>query len=340
MTRKIASKRGIFGLETIKQRSHVILTPVPWEVTTSYGSGTSLGPQAILDASSQLDLFDLERGRATSGEVHLELEDPFFYQQNKKLKILAKKIISELDQFGELSTKSSSNLKKINLECAKMVRLIYEKTQAILRENKIPGLIGGDHSTSLGAIQAVSELFKGDIGVLHIDAHADLRSSYQGFQYSHASIMHNVCSLKIGPKKLVQVGIRDFCEEEFEYIKKNKMRIATYFDQHLKKSLFSGQAWNALCEKIISELPQNVYISFDIDGLSPEFCPHTGTPVPGGLSFDQAIYLLGALGRSGRKIVGFDLTEVAPGPSGEWDANVGARILFALCGLTEPPDQI
>src|SRR5690606_18866656 len=95
-----------------------------------------------------------------------------------------------------------------------------------------------------------------------------------------------------------------------------------------------GQSWNSLCQRILEPLPSAVYVSFDIDGLSPELCPGTGTPVPGGLSFEQACYLLVHIVRSGRRIIGFDLNEVSPGrdPNNEWNGNVGARLLFKLCG--------
>ena len=104
-------------------------------------------------------------------------------------------------------------------------------------------------------------------------------------------------------------------------------------DWQLKDNTYSGMNWATQCEKIIATLPEAVYISFDIDGLTPEFCPHTGTPVPGGLDFNQAIYLIQTLVKAGKTIIGFDLCEVAPGESGEWDGNVGARLLYKLSNL-------
>lgn len=325
----------IFALPCSRTKAKIILTPVPWEVTTSYGGGTKFGPEAILKASSQVDLFDIEFGDPHTAGYFLDPADKYFLSANKSLKILSKKIIHEWDKNGHLSTSKNKILKKINTGCTEMVERVYKKTQAVLSEGKIPGLIGGDHSTPLGAIKAVSEKYKGEIGLLHFDAHADLRLAYHGFEHSHASIMRNVCALSNAPKKLVQVGIRDFCLEEYEFIKENSTRITTHFDQNLKSELFTGKTWHSLCEKIINPLPEHVYVSFDIDGLAPEFCPSTGTPVPGGLSFEQATYLLATLARSKRKIVGFDLNEVAPNlnnPKDEWDGNVGARLLFKLCG--------
>ena len=145
--------------------------------------------------------------------------------------------------------------------------------------------------------------------------------------------MHNVMKLPMAPKKLVQVGIRDFCEQEHEAIKNSNGRINTFFDSALRDETFLGVTWKQITESIIKALPQNVYISFDIDGLDPSLCPNTGTPVLGGLSFHEANYILSQVSESGRKIIGFDLNEVSQGETdSEWDGNVGARLLYKLCG--------
>lgn len=326
----LSAQNGLFGLPATRESAKVILQPVPWEVTTSYGGGTSGGPEAILRASSQLDLFDLETGRAFEAGYFMLPIPSQMLEQNQQLRPDALEIRRQFEEEGKLDSQGQALQKEINLACAKMVKTIYQQTSQILSENKIPAVIGGDHSSPEGAIQAISESVQGDFGILHIDAHADLRKAYQGFQHSHASIMFNVMHADWRPKKLVQVGIRDFCHEEYELIRARK-DIATYFDLEMKRELLSGTAWSLLCRQIVETLPKQVYISFDIDGLSPEFCPSTGTPVPGGLSFDQAIYLLGAVAKSGRRLIGFDLNEVAPGPT-EWDGNVGARVLYKLCG--------
>jgi agmatinase len=332
---KSETQTGLFGLPTERKNSLVVIQPIPWEVTTSYGSGTSRGPEAILEASPQLDLFDLELGEMYKVGYHLESIDQAMMAENDRLKKLANEVLEEWDEFGETKESVKPKIKQINDGCNKMVKTVYDRTLAILAEKKIPGLIGGDHSSPLGCIQAISDTLKGDFGVLHVDAHADLRLAYQGYTHSHASIMRNVMLLKTPPKKLVQVAIRDFCKEEYDFIQESEGRIQTFFDEKLKTRLLEGESWDKICKNIIENLPKNVYISFDIDGLSPEFCPSTGTPVPGGLNYDQAVHLIKVLGQSGRKIVGFDLNEVAPNPDGgEWDGNVGARLLFKLCGWT------
>jgi len=133
--------------------------------------------------------------------------------------------------------------------------------------------------------------------------------------------------------RLVQVGIRDLCEEEHQRIASSGGRIRTFFDSELAEARFAGATWGQQTLRILEALPQDVYVSFDIDGLDPTLCPHTGTKVPGGLSFQMATGLLAAVVRSGRRIVGFDLTEVVPAGDGtEWDENVAARLLYKLIG--------
>jgi agmatinase len=162
----------------------------------------------------------------------------------------------------------------------------------------------------------------------------DFRIAYEGFRWSHASIMYNVLMQIPQVTKLVQVGIRDFGEGEMDFGIEQGRRVETHFDDAWADELAEGgTTFSDLCRRVVGALPPSVYISFDIDALDPALCPHTGTPVPGGLSFNQVVILLGVLKTSGRRIVGFDLVEVSPGPDeDEWDANVGARVLYKLCG--------
>jgi agmatinase len=189
-------------------------------------------------------------------------------------------------------------------------------------------MVGGEHSVPLGYIRALSEQHE-RFGILQIDAHADLRKSYEGFTYSHASIMYNVLKLPaVG--RLVQVGIRDYSHDEVNLMKRAMGRVIAFLDEDIKERLYNGKTWDSICDEIVGQLPKEVYISFDIDGLDPKLCPHTGTPVAGGLEFHQAVHLIKKVALSGRIIIGFDLCEVAGGDD-DWDANVGARILFHLC---------
>ena len=177
-------------------------------------------------------------------------------------------------------------------------------------------------------VKALARRYPG-MGILHIDAHSDTRNAYEGFKYSHASIMYNAAAEAEGLGRITQVAVRDFCSEEHSMMTGSELFVP-FTDFNIKDRLFRGETWRDICLDIVSTLPQDVYVSFDIDGLSPEYCPGTGTPVPGGLTFPQADYLLYLLAMSGRRIVGADLCEVAPGSQGEWDANVGVRMLFKL----------
>jgi agmatinase len=206
---------------------------------------------------------------------------------------------------------------------------VEARTAYWLDQGKLVGLVGGDHSTPLGFFRAQAARHP-EFGLLHIDSHMDLRKAYEGFTFSHASIMRNALAI---PQitTIVQVGIRDFCEEENEVVLKEKDRVRVHAHAELRREQFNGTGWTRQCDRILSALPEKVHVSFDVDGLDPSLCPHTGTPVPGGFSFEEASWLLARIHESGRRVIGFDLVEVAPGRGDEWDANVGARMLWQLC---------
>lgn len=320
---------GIFGLPTSLGDASVVLLPVSFEATCSYGGGTRMGPSAILHASKQVELFDVETGHPYQAGIVLLPEDPKVLDWDAQARRHARAVI---DAGGVVSAELEAEANVVNDHCASLHRHVEAAVLTHLRGAKIVGVVGGEHSVSLGTLAAHAQHFPG-MGILHVDAHADLRLAYEGFTFSHASIMRNVMDRLPGVSRLVQVGIRDLCEEEYTYARESGGRIHMHTEAHVTSLLHEGQAWQRLCERMIEPLPRDVYVSFDIDGLDPSLCPHTGTPVPGGLSFAQAMTLLRVLGRSGRRLVGFDLTEVAPGPEGdEWDANVGARVLYKLIG--------
>jgi len=322
---------GIFGLPHSFFDAKLIFLPVPWEATTSYGGGTSKGPAAILEASYQVDLFDLEVDRPYEAGMHILPASKKIYAWNKKAKSEAQKVIRAGGRVGK-SKSLKAALASVNKISALVNEEVRKESARILAAGKIIGLVGGDHASPYGAIQAVAEVEK-DFGLLHIDAHSDTRDAYEGFEWSHASILRNVMNGIPQVKKLVQVGIRDFCEEEWDYIRQSKGRIETFFDLDCQKKKAIGECWGVQVKHIVSRLPQKVWITFDVDGLDPRFCPNTGTPVPGGLDFAEAVILIGEVARSGRRIVGFDLNEVSPGKD-DWDANVGARLLYKLSAWT------
>jgi agmatinase len=323
---------GIFGLPHSFDDAKLVFLPVPWEATTSYGGGTSKGPAAILEASYQVDLFDLEVDRPYEAGLFLLPESRKIRAWNRQAKLAAQKVIRAGGRIGR-----NKALAKALADVNRLSKLVNEEVRResarVLGAGKLLGLVGGDHSTPFGAFEAIAD-YAGDFGILHLDAHSDTRLAYEGFEFSHASILRNVMDRIPRAKKLVQVGIRDFCEEEWDYIRSSQGRVETYFDLNLQKRKAGGEAWTKIIAEIVSKLPQQVWITFDIDGLDPRFCPNTGTPVPGGLDYAEAVMLIGEVARSGRTIVGFDLNEVSPGKDSEWDANVGARLLYKLAAWT------
>ncbi|GAB3334932.1 agmatinase family protein [Marivirga atlantica] len=326
----LGTSGNIFALPFDEETADLVLIPVPWEVTVSYAAGTAKGPEHILEASSQVDLFQKDVKDAWKmGIAYLDTAKGL-EEKSEEYRTLAEQYIQLLEKEEAESSMAKDILKKINKACAEMVQVVKSEASAQLKKGKLVGLVGGDHSTPLGFIQALAEKYD-SFGVLQIDAHMDLRKAYEDFEYSHASISYNFMKLP-QIEKLVQVGIRDFCEEEYKYAERHSDRVTVFYDEDVKHGIFDGESWNIITDRIISELPQKVYISFDIDGLNPELCPNTGTPVPGGLKFAEATYLLQKLVKSGREIIGFDLNEVAPGES-DWNGNVGARMLYKLCNL-------
>jgi len=317
---------ALFGLPFTPENAELIIIPIPWEVTVSYHTGTAKGPQAILDASSQVDLSMKEIPDAWKLGISMLPLPANLYDESLRLRELASRHIRALES-GEKLQRDNPIVLKINEACENLNIYVKSTTQKLLKEGKMVALLGGDHSTPLGFLRALSEQFD-RFGILQIDAHADLRKAYEGFTYSHASIMYNALKLP-SVSRLVQVGIRDYCDEELQVIDRSMGRVVTYFDEDLKTHVYDGKSWGVICEQITKDLPPDVYISFDIDGLNPKLCPATGTPVAGGLEFEQAIYLIRKVIKSGRRIIGFDLSEVAPGHD-DWDANVGARLLYQL----------
>ncbi len=320
----------LYGLPYTVDNAKVVALPVPWDVTVSYRTGASKGPKAILDASCQVDLFDESIPNAWKIGIAMDEFPTKFEKLNVTLRKKAETYINAFVE-GKAETKLMNAIRDdVNIACNELRKHVKSKSLSLLKRNKIVALIGGDHSTPLGLMEAVSEHCK-SFGILHIDAHCDLRNAYEGFTYSHASIMFNALKIK-NLERLVQVGIRDFSEGENKIIQDSKGRVRLFSDKVMKARMYEGGTWKQITKSIVDTLPQNVYLSFDIDGLDPKLCHNTGTPVPGGLEYHQAVYLIEKLVESGRKIVSFDINEVAPGKD-EWDANVGARLLYKIANL-------
>jgi len=324
---------NIFGLPFSEAESALVLLPVPWEVTVSYGAGTSRAAEHIWKASIQVDLLDTDVPDGWKKGFYLR-------ETNKKILLKSDYLRKEAELFIDYISKGEivgnnkfmcKSLKEINEGGVMLNNWVYEQTSELLKQGKQVGLIGGDHSTPFGYIKALAEKH-GSFGIIQIDAHCDLRKSYEHFTYSHASVMYNVLNEIEGVEKLVQVGIRDFCSEEWDYINNSNGRVVTYFDKDIKTRQYEGETWKQITDEIVNQLPQLVYISFDIDGLDPKLCPNTGTPVQGGFESEEILYLFKKIVASGKQLIGFDIVEVGVGET-DWDSNVGAHMLWCMCNL-------
>lgn len=324
---------NIFGLPFSEAESKIVILPVPWEVTVSYNAGTARAPEHIFKSSLQVDLYDPEVKDGWKEGFFMRSCDRKVLMKSDYLRKEAELYINYISQGEKVEENKfmSKSLRDINEGSLFLNNWVYEQTLDLLADGKLVGLLGGDHSTPFGFFKAIAEKH-GDFGILQIDAHCDLRKAYEGFVYSHASVMYNAIEEIPQLKKLVQVGVRDYCEEEKDYIANSGFRVVTYFDREIRERIFEGQTWRQIAVEIINHLPEKVYISFDIDGLDPKLCPHTGTPVQGGFEAEQVFYLFRMIKKSGRKLVGFDLNEVGVSHD-EWDENVGARCLYQLCNL-------
>ena len=273
----LATKDNFLGIEDPAHyayaSSRVVILPVPYERTVSYGGGTKAGPDAILRASHYVEFYDEE----TEREVHRELG------------------VATLPPFLAGKKNDESALESL-----------YERTRTLLQENKFVVTLGGEHTISQASIAAHAEAYR-DLSVVQIDAHSDLRNEYEGSKFSHACVMARVCEF-LDPRKLVQIGIRAQCIEEAQFIRKHG--ITTLYAHEIRSDKYTKllKYWDDFA---IEKLTNHVYVTFDVDGLDPSIMPSTGTPEPNGLFWDETMRFLRKLGRR-KKVVGCDIVELAP----------------------------
>ncbi len=318
---------GFIGGRLDPQEASLVLVPVPWEATVSYGEGTALAPDAMRLSSHQLDVETFHYIKPyTAGIAMLETDKKLLKLSNKARK-KALKVIDALEN----GKKSKKALNFVNEASDTLNNAVYEKSIEQLNNGKFVGVVGGDHSSPLGLLKALNDTQNERFGILHVDAHHDLRKAYEGFTYSHASIFYNAMNECDKISNLVQFGIRDYSNEEAQTLIDYGYKGACLYDTDMQQQLAWGVSLENVFSPYIEKLPRNVYLSIDIDGLEPLNCPNTGTPVPGGLRYGELEHLIFMVVRSGRNIIGFDLCEVGDSENG-WDANVGSRILYQLCG--------
>ncbi len=267
---------------SLLENAKYVLIPVPYDGTSTYVKGADQGPQAIIDASDSIELYDIELD-AEGYREGIYTDVPI--RQNKTPE--------------------------------EMVQAVFERVSHFVKSNKIVGVLGGEHSVSIGSIQAMKAQFP-NLSVLQIDAHADLRDSYQNSLYNHACVMRRAQEMGAN---VVQVGIRNVCAEEKPFIVPENM----FYAHQIRHR-------NNWMEEALHRLPGEVYLSIDLDGLDPSILPSTGTPLPGGLSWYQLTDFLTLLFQT-KKVVGFDVVELCPNPSEKSSDVLAALLVYKIINL-------
>lgn len=307
------AESGLFALPYSVDEASLVIVPVPWDATSSQAQASGGAPEAVYSASKFVELFDPKQGP--------------IYRKGIAMDATCTEIAALNSHATSIQKSGSFSGAQLTEPCRRLNELVGQRVSAHLAAERRVGLLGGDHSVSFGAIEAHLARYP-NLGILQFDAHCDLRRAYDDIVFSHASIMYNVIE-QLKPDRLVQVGIRGLCDFEADYARQSD-RVHTFFDADLHELRAQGVAWSETCTRIAAALPDEVYVSLDIDGLEPSVCPNTGTMVPGGLAYNDAVYLLRHISASGKKIVGFDLVEVG---ADEYDANIAAHLLYQLCGV-------
>src|SRR5690348_3725231 len=224
---------GIFGLPFTEEDAKLILLPIPWEVTVSYKAGTARATERICKASLQVDLTDDDNPNGWKQGIFLRDVDKNILAKSDYLRKEAELYINYITEGDELCDNKFMQkvLREINEGSEFLNQWVYEQTKELLNKGKLVGILGGDHSVPFGYYKAIAEKH-GDFGILHIDAHCDLRSSYENFIYSHASVMYNALNEIPQLTTLVQAGIRDYSAGEYEFINNSNGRVVTYFDKN------------------------------------------------------------------------------------------------------------
>lgn len=330
----IPDNGNYFGIPLEPQKAALVLISAPWDTTVSVRAGSSYAPDAIIEASRRVDFYEPMAPYSWRKGIATVPIDYSIQDLSHRLRSDAERVIKVHDDLGSTTFDHmvyQRSLRRVNEGSAEVNANIYAQARKWMQRGKIVGLVGGDQSTAYSMIRAAGERH-GSIGILHIDSSCDLREAHQGFEHSHASVMHNVLRDFAEVERLVSVGVRAFAPVEWERAQSDS-RIKLFTGQQLYSDRFEGVTWKESCDSIVAELPEKVYISLDIDGLTIECSPNTGTVISGGLRFPEVIYLINCVVESGRQIVGFDLTEVVPDMDDKTDAMIASRLLFNLCSL-------
>ena len=285
----LSNKKGFLGIDNkINIKEKVVIVPFGLEKTVSYGGGTNRGPKEIIKASHQVELFDEDLNKEPHKLIGIKTLKPFPIKKN---------MIDALKQI--------ENINKI-----------------ILNDNKFPLILGGEHSLTSGAIRPFVKKF-GKICLLHFDAHADLRNSYNNNKFSHASAIRRC--LDNPNVSLISFGIRNISSSEIPFLRKNKNRIKIFWAKDKNK-------WNLKqFKKIIRN--KKLYLTFDVDGLDSSLMPATGTPEPSGLFWDETIDIIKTAARFS-KIVGADINELSPIKGFDCYNSLAAKLAYKIISYT------
>ena len=323
---KQSANLSLFDLNCQEKDSQLIVIPVPWDITTSYRKGTSLAAKAILESSNQIDHYHHYYPNFHQYGIHMIDIPADIIKLNQKLNDITQQIVNHDCQKKLLSdTKLNECLELVSAGTKTCFDWIHSQLNNYSDKQVI--VLGGEHSVSYPAISFFKKKHP-QLSVLQIDAHMDLRPSYQQLTYSHAAVIYHCHSQLNIP--ITQVGIRDSSQSELDYVKKHD-NIHVFDDTYCQHQLFKGVQWDAICDDIINTLSDDVYITIDIDGLDSSFCPSTGTPVPGGMSYHQLCYLIQKIRASNKRIISMDLVEVAGFADSIGIIN-STHLLYQLCG--------
>lgn len=316
-----------FGENTSPADADLVIVSAPWSVTSDYGRGATYTPDAVIDASVDSNLYDVESGFSAEGRVATAVINYNIQESSEHLGRDAERVANRAFD-GVTLEYATRKVKHINEGFADMHASVYKQTKHWVSEGKTVAVVGGDHSVSFGAIKAVAEHYK-EVGVLFIDAHADFACNDKVFPYTHRSIARNIVEEIPSVSRLVEVGVRDIDKSEMEALLAAE-KVELFLAEKVAGKRFEGESWGNICREIVDKLPQKVYVSLDIDALKIEFCTHTNMPVPGGMTFDEVVYLVNCVVKSGRQIVGFDITEVVSNIDDKMDAIVAVRLLTKM----------
>jgi len=274
---------GVDNQFTSFDKAKAVILPVPYGRTVDYRKGTEKGPLAVLDASDNMELFDEGLNR----EIHT------------------------------IGINTRDLLKVKGLKSEQMINVVEDNVQDILRKNKFPVVLGGEHSVSIGAVKALKKHYK-DLSILYFDAHYDLRDTYRGSKYNHACVARRLMEMA----NVVEVGVRSLSKEENYFLPHNNIRIIKMSDVMKKEN------WPNIAKTYLSK---NVYISVDLDVFDPSIMPSIGTPEPGGMGWHEFLEGIRNITAT-RKIVGFDVVELSPIKNMVAPDFMAAKLIYKMLG--------